>query len=1285
MSEYSEACVKSTELFSKTSKYHSKEKQSECCSPPPCSSLCHSMTESKDSSGSCDTSEPSQMPLDFIPNSTVILPERVLEPEFVPLKEVMESNDNQCHTSSLLLSHQADSSECDSAVEPMTELYIYESETQDFILRPSVDPLEIDCPEYLSLVGMKGESELYCNTESLADSPASQGHDDRSEKTAVLGCESPLSRYKALSTADEGTWESGSKSESVAKPEGGELTSQVRESDSQVELWLDACQYLADDEPEKRDLLEPMKLPVAQEEPADNEDLFFPQEQEQESSYVPDCSDRIGWSVHDRGRGPPVQRWSSVDSWATALSDWTGIISAQPEEITATFTEIGAELDALTQALADVDVNKGGGAEGANMGVQDQPQNMPQNPILSFDLVAPGGEQTDRESIQTLESLCGSIIAAREQIVSELRPSVCLSGGREPSTTELNFSHLRQYEETSVRDIQSSKEEIILQIIEDTEAQEGEQSQASGVEVNHISEPTPANEAETPSDVLPTLTVSHVCGVDAESRQTHVPASTLDRACQVEPKWGGLEFMMPSAPLRISSSHWPSSSLDGDQICDRGCEEKLCNGNTSQVEDNKDLRDIKKEDCSSDKLLNSLTFSPKKTLIEEISDFSRDLSNLIPVSEERLKISEENRVAVFTLDINDPFASRIAKQGSREPEKVGLNNKISERMPNKSHKKEKSVPHPAARKQENLTPGLPQQQISKQKENVTGENQKIKTELEDRNNTPQGEAEFETVKPHSKKKKKHGQHAGGVKLTTGSQSDVEITATQKTAKGRIDMFEAKISPTDKETSEKKQQDGKHSHKEHKEQKPKTNGCPPSEDVVKRRRLSEDKFGKIVGALESKLGKLGAPAHDRKELSKTDAGATRKKTFSEVVKQKPVTPKEEPKVLQPIQVLPVSGDPQSLCLWCQFTTVFTQHTVTWRRDGVTLAEVDRSAGDESRVSLTISNASHKDLGKYQCCLQSSHGSVTLDYLLTYEVLSEVVIPLSPTTISIAPVEVECEEEDVRCSKLMFKEDFLTQQFFGEDHGVSILTEKVHFGEGMHRQAFRTKLQTSQAPQLLPGHSCVLKVHNAISYGTKSSEELIQRNFTLAVEECQVQNTAREFIKAYTAEAQGCEAFGKVPEIIPIFLVHRPSNDIPYATLEEELIGDFVKYSVKDGKEINLLRRDSEAGRKCCAFQHWVYAKTDGNLLVTDMQGVGMRLTDVGIATCKKGYKGFKGNCSTSFIDQFKALHQCNTYCEILGLKSLQPKPKKAASAPKAKPQPSAIPKKKMFGPTVKGKS
>ncbi|OXB60767.1 hypothetical protein ASZ78_016818 [Callipepla squamata] len=248
------------------------------------------------------------------------------------------------------------------------------------------------------------------------------------------------------------------------------------------------------------------------------------------------------------------------------------------------------------------------------------------------------------------------------------------------------------------------------------------------------------------------------------------------------------------------------------------------------------------------------------------------------------------------------------------------------------------------------------------------------------------------------------------------------------------------------------------------------------------------------------------------------------------------------------------------------------------------------------------------------------------------------------------------EEIEFMQLMFREDFISDSYFGGNlHGI-LATEELHFGEGMHRKAFRSKVMQGLVPVFSPGHPCVLKVHNAITYGTKSKDDLVQRNYKLALQECYVQNTARE--------------------IIPIFLVHRPANNIPYATVEEELIGEFVKYSVKDGKEINFLRRDSEAGQKCCTFQHWVYEKTNGNLLVTDLQGVGMKLTDVGIATLAKGqavplievgsegshsdqlsagkgkYKGFKGNCSISFIEQFRALHQCNKYCEMLGLKSLR---------------------------------
>ncbi|XP_072920267.1 alpha-protein kinase 2 isoform X2 [Hemitrygon akajei] len=167
--------------------------------------------------------------------------------------------------------------------------------------------------------------------------------------------------------------------------------------------------------------------------------------------------------------------------------------------------------------------------------------------------------------------------------------------------------------------------------------------------------------------------------------------------------------------------------------------------------------------------------------------------------------------------------------------------------------------------------------------------------------------------------------------------------------------------------------------------------------------------------------------------------------------------------------------------------------------------------------------------------------------------------------------------------------------------SIATEETHFGEGLHRKAFRTKVIYGLVPLFDPGHSCVLKIHNAISYGTKTKNELIQRNYILAIQECHVQNAARQYSNMFSAAGTSIEGFGEAPEIIPIYLIHRPANSIPYATVEEELIGDFVKYSVKDGREMNVGRKESEVGQKCCTFQHWVYEWTEGNLLVTDLQG------------------------------------------------------------------------------------
>ncbi|XP_065788893.1 alpha-protein kinase 2 [Muntiacus reevesi] len=374
----------------------------------------------------------------------------------------------------------------------------------------------------------------------------------------------------------------------------------------------------------------------------------------------------------------------------------------------------------------------------------------------------------------------------------------------------------------------------------------------------------------------------------------------------------------------------------------------------------------------------------------------------------------------------------------------------------------------------------------------------------------------------------------------------------------------------------------------------------------------------------------------------------------------------PVLLKKIQAEMSPDHPGNVKLSCQFAEIHEDSTISWTKDSRSIAQVQRRAGDNSMVSLAILQAGQKDQGLYYCCIRNSYGKVTAEFNLTAEVLKQ---------LSSHP-DVKVYEE-IEFSQLIFREDFLRDSYFGGRLHGQIATEELHFGEGVHRRAFRSRVLRGLAPVFGPGHACVLKVHSAVACGTRDSAELVQRNYRLAAQECYVQNTARHYAQIYAAEAQPLEGFGEVPEIIPIFLIHRPENNIPYATVEEELIGEFVKYSIRDGKEINFLRRESEAGQKCCTFQHWVYQKTSGCLLVTDMQGVGMKLTDVGIATEAKGYRGFKGNCSMTFIDQFKALHQCNKYCKMLGLKSLQDnsQKQKKPGIGRSKIQPSATAAKK----------
>lgn len=470
---------------------------------------------------------------------------------------------------------------------------------------------------------------------------------------------------------------------------------------------------------------------------------------------------------------------------------------------------------------------------------------------------------------------------------------------------------------------------------------------------------------ESSADFLTTHAVrdSHVPGVDTQpglhlNASTHVAPDTspdFDRSCQLEPQWGSPKFIMPLAPLGIGSSLVcrTSSSVKGDQTCvkshvssDLGFDHvQPCTrwptscGNTDEpsLEGEEEL--IHKTENTIESSGTSSTegqldldtvecfFTPRKTIIEEINDLSRELSKLAVVPADHFIISEEKRTACITLDIHDPFVSRAAKPIVKS-EQAELNQRPAVKMPHKTHKsttesktrskKDKSAGHhygaQASKKQESLAHHVSAQQVCKQQEPhpLTGENhsgESAPAGLEDKEAklviATDVAAEKAPSKPHGKKKKKHAQNTTGAKSAGEPPVDVENGAKPKAAKGRIDMFEAKLcakagkSQKDSDHShgaEKKSQqpeakasqEDRPLHVDHKDRQPKNFTSPLNDDVIKRRRLSEDKFGKIVSVLESKLPKPGVSVQAKGEEPKVDA--TRKKAYSEVVKQK-IPPKE----------------------------------------------------------------------------------------------------------------------------------------------------------------------------------------------------------------------------------------------------------------------------------------------------------------------------------------------------------------------------------------------------------
>ncbi|XP_068814557.1 alpha-protein kinase 3 isoform X2 [Struthio camelus] len=384
------------------------------------------------------------------------------------------------------------------------------------------------------------------------------------------------------------------------------------------------------------------------------------------------------------------------------------------------------------------------------------------------------------------------------------------------------------------------------------------------------------------------------------------------------------------------------------------------------------------------------------------------------------------------------------------------------------------------------------------------------------------------------------------------------------------------------------------------------------------------------------------------------------------------PFKAPQVIRKIRAEQFSDASGNLKLWCQFFNILSDSKLVWYKDDIPVAEARRSAGDEGQAALAIVQASQKDCGVYQCVINNEYGTDSTDFLLSPEVLSGFILR----------EEIEVGEE-IEMTPMVFAKGLADSGYWGDKFFGRVVSEDMEAGAGFLRKACRARAIYGLEPVFESGRTCVIKVHNFIVFGTKNENSLVEKNYDITIQECKIQNSSREYCKIFAAEARAVPDFGAVPEIIPLYLIYRPANNIPYATVEEDLGGPCEQYCVTERDGSLVARGTSEIVLKCCTFQHWVYQWTNGNILVTDMEGVGWKMTNVRIATSLKGYQGLKESCFPSLLEQFAATHQCNLYCNILGLKTLEPAkpkgPKSPSTGRKSAQSSPQLPKKGLASP------
>ncbi|NXY51379.1 ALPK3 kinase, partial [Ceuthmochares aereus] len=202
------------------------------------------------------------------------------------------------------------------------------------------------------------------------------------------------------------------------------------------------------------------------------------------------------------------------------------------------------------------------------------------------------------------------------------------------------------------------------------------------------------------------------------------------------------------------------------------------------------------------------------------------------------------------------------------------------------------------------------------------------------------------------------------------------------------------------------------------------------------------------------------------------------------------PFKAPQVIRKIRAEQFSDASGNLKLWCQFFNILSDSKLTWYKDEVPVAEAQRSAGDEGQAALAVVQASQKDCGVYRCVISNEYGTNSTDFLLSPEGCAHIVPPheLFPLPVG----------EEIEMTPMVFAKGLADAGYWGDKLFGRVVSEDVEVGAGFLRKACRARAIYGLEPVFESGHTCIIKVHNFIAFGTKNENSLIEKNYDITIQ-------------------------------------------------------------------------------------------------------------------------------------------------------------------------------------------